>query len=763
MAKPETVVLVGLRYDVFYAHTLAIGYLKAYADSQPDLAARYRSVLVERTVHEPLAEQAAEILGHDPKIVAFSCYLWNFTRVAELCRALKAELPRLRIILGGPEVSVRGPSVLSEIPEADVVVQGEGELTFAAVLRAWAGGKGLDGVLGTIHRRRGETVSNPERPLIQDLSIIPSPFLTGLMPVSPGERIALETSRGCPLQCRFCDWQNYQATRWFPAERAIKEAALIHRQSSGIFIFVTDADIFTNKKRAALLLRGWDKVTGNEGVHWHMQTDLAHIDEDLAKLLDSYKFSLGSGIESIQPHVLKRMVRGFSRRGVERSIGHLKRHAPAVGVHLQLISGLPADDMAGYRRSLEWALSWKTDGMFLPHALALPGAEFGRHPERYGIKRVMPEPPYFVLDTDTFSADAIVEADRLAFRVLNTHKEGLFRRVLETIGPDEKPASPEAAAATPWVDLYERFHAYATRTTDFFKRAADWYEKGNALSKVMDQEPIAFMHLPPAERINTAVGLATFAREELGRAGRSELWPDVEHLLRSFEAGCLWETALTTPAFDRLFKKLLNDLPVDSGGLRFAGWEGTSSECGIFHRARQIHVISPAHGARYEVCPATNSLHVHIEDQNRPERWEALFPERDRAFTATILSNVYWAVPPALRVPVLRWIRERNPNPDGRLLLVADDVGLARLEFLERPGGAPPAPPAVLADVRSDLEAAGWALADEPRALSAPGQLSPRVRWTFFSAVPARTAAAREMVAAAAGAGERFPAAGGPG
>lgn len=742
MSKRESIVLVGLRYDEFYAHTLANGYLKAYADAQPDLAERYESVIIERTVHEPLTAQVAQILDHRPSIVAFSCYLWNFSRVTELCRAVKAARPEARIILGGPEVSVRGPSVLSEIPEADVVVQGEGELTFAEVLRAWAGGRDLRSVLGAIWRRDGVAVSNPERPLLQDLSVIPSPYLTGIMRIRPDERVALETSRGCPLQCRFCDWQNLQTTRWFPAERTIKEAAVIQRQSSGIYYFVTDADIFTNKERAAQLLRGWDRVTGAESVHWHMQTDLAHIDEDLARLLNSYKFSLGSGIESIQPHVLKRMVRGFTRRGVERSIGHLKTLAPAVGVHLQLISGLPADDLAGYRRSLEWALSHKTDSLFLPHALGLPGAEFGRHPEKYGIKKVMKEPPYYVLDTDTFSAEAIVEADRLAFRVLNTHKEGLFRRVLDTIGPDERPEAPESAAATPWVDLYERFNAYAIRTTDFFKRGAAWYEKGSALAKVMDQEPIAFPHLPAAERKEASYCLAEFARVELAAAGRSERLPDVLHLLRTYEAMCLWEVALPTAAFGRLLTRILGGLPIESPDICFMGWEDVSVERSMFHRARHLHVISAIHGGLIEVCGVPRSGHVHIEDQDRPERWEALFPEGGRPAAVTVLANVYWAVPPPLRVRFLTWVRERNPNPQGRLVVVVDDVGLSALEFLARPGLSPAAAPADLAGLRADLEAAGWSLADEPRSLTVPGGLSPRVKWTLFTAVPAPRAPA---------------------
>jgi hypothetical protein len=734
------IAIVGLRYDEDYAHTLAVGYMKCFVDEDERLRQRVQTRIVERTVHEPIASQIAEILEDDPDVIGFSCYLWNMVRVKKIVGLIREARPAVKIVVGGPEVSVRAEDVLREIPGVDAVVRGEGEETFAEILFRWMEGESLEGCLGASFRRDGEPFSMEERPLMKDLSKIPSPFLKGLFKVAPNERLALETSRGCPLQCRFCDWQNFQTTRWFPAERVIDEVAAVRRQASGIYYFVTDADINTNKKRALQVLSEWDRVTGAESVHWHLQTYLANIDEDLAKVLNSYKFSLGAGIETIQPAALKRMVRGFSRRGVERSIGYLKKHAPQIGIHLQLIHGLPADDLWHYSRSLEWALSMNSDSLFLPRALALPGAEFGKYPEQYGILDVMPEAPYRVLETESFSRGEIEEVDLLAFRVLNTHKVGPLRRVIEMIGPRERPEKPAEAPETPWVNLFDRFYSYMEQVSDFYKRSTEWYESLDALGKIMDQEPLTWEDLPPEERVPALGLLSRFAKEELEKSGKGGEWPALEYFVQTIEARTLWEKLLQTKAFQAIYDRLLGSLSRESRRLRWFGWESIAGEKGLCHKGRQIHLISTLMYDNFEVCESQRSLHVHVEETGSEARWEALFPDDKRPFDVTFLSNVYWAIPPELRVKVFRWLRERNPEPNGRLVLWIDDTGLSELEFILRAGaegqtGRPDLRKA-LPRLASELKEAGWKIDMEPVTLSGEGPVGGKIQWVLLQAVP---------------------------
>lgn len=745
MANPLRVTLVGLRYDEFYAHTLAVGYMKCFSEADPRLKGRIESRIVERTVHEPVASQLKEILAGDPDIVGFSCYLWNMVRVRDLIGRIKEARPQTRVVVGGPEVSVRAEEVLREIPGVEAVVRGEGELTYAELLARWLEGESLEGCLGTSFRRNGEPVSMEDRPLMPDLSIIPSPFLQGVFEINPGERIALETSRGCPLQCRFCDWQNFQTTRWFPAERVIEEVSAVRRQATGIYYFVTDADINTNKKRALEVLSAWDRVTGAESVHWHLQTYLANIDEDLSKVLNSYKFSLGAGIETIQPAALKRMVRGFSRRGVERSIGYLKKNAPQIGIHLQLIHALPADDVWHYRRSLEWALSMNTDSLFLPRALALPGAEFGKYPEQYGILEVMKEAPYHVMETDGFTREDIETVDKLAFRVLNTHKVGLLRRVIEAVGPRERPEKPAEAEETSWTDLFERFYEHMELSPGFYRTATRWYASLNALGKIMEQEPLVWDQQFPDDRLAAHVELANFAGAELERTGRGQEWPDLRYFMATIEARVLWEKVLLTQSFRKIFDHLLGPNGPESRRLRWFGWEGLAPERGLCHKGRHLHMVSTLMYDTFEVCDIQRALHVHIEEVEREDRWELLFPDDQRSFDTTFLSNVYWAIPPRMRVKVFRWLRERNRERGGRLVMWFDDVGISDHEFIGRKGaegqtGRPDWREAI-PRLAEELKEAGWRIEAEPQTLSADGPIGGKVRWALIQAVPAAASA----------------------
>ncbi|OIO04698.1 MAG: hypothetical protein AUJ52_14680 [Elusimicrobia bacterium CG1_02_63_36] len=741
MGKPLKVALVGLRYDEFYAHTLAVGYMKCFSDADPRLKGRVESRIVERTVHEPIESQLREILEDSPDVVGFSCYLWNMVRVEQLVAMIKEARPEVRVVLGGPEVSVRAEGVLREIPGAEAVVRGEGELTYAEILARWLDGESLEGCLGASFRRNGEPVSMEDRPLMPDLSIIPSPFLQGVFTIKPGERIALETSRGCPLQCRFCDWQNFQTTRWFPAERVIEEVSTMRRQATGIYYFVTDADINTNKKRALEVLSAWDRITGAESVHWHLQTYLANIDEDLSKVLNSYKFSLGAGIETIQPAALKRMVRGFSRRGVERSIGYLKKNAPQVGIHLQLIHALPGDDLWHYKRSLEWALSMNSDSLFLPRALALPGAEFGKYPEQYGILDVMPEAPYRVLETESFSREEIDTVDDLAFRILNTHKVGALRRVLEMVGPRERPEKPAEAETTPWVDLLERFFDHMERKPGFYRMARQWYLENDALGKIMDQEPMVWDQQTPEDRLAAHAELAAFAEAELESLGRGGEWYALRYFLTTIEARVLWEKVLQTRAFNGIFDRLLGGESRESRRLRWFGWEGLAPERGLCHRGRHLHIVSTLMYDTFEVCDMQRALHVHLEETENEERWNLLFPEDQRPFDATFLSNVYWAIPPKMRVAVFRRLRERNSEGAGRLVLWFDDVGISDFEFIRRTGAegqtGRPDWSETIPRLAAELKEAGWRIDAEPATLAADGPIGGKVRWALLQAVPA--------------------------
>jgi len=161
-----------------------------------------------------------DALTAEPAVYLFSDYVWSHARCLEVSAAVKARSPASVTVHGGPEVP-RDPALaaahLAAHPHVDVAVRGEGEVTAAEVLAALAGVIGaappdlsaLREVEGVTVRVGDEVVHTPDRARISDLDALPSPYLTGLFDVYAGLPdlfATIETNRGCPYGCVFCDW-----------------------------------------------------------------------------------------------------------------------------------------------------------------------------------------------------------------------------------------------------------------------------------------------------------------------------------------------------------------------------------------------------------------------------------------------------------------------------------------------------------------------------------------------------------------------------
>ncbi|MGY8686091.1 hypothetical protein Q2941_51665, partial [Bradyrhizobium sp. UFLA05-153] len=197
---------------------LALGMILAHlrAADGGALASHYN--FVERFVIDVDGLEDA-ILTHGPGIALFSDYEWNLDANLLMSEALKAADPAFLCVHGGPSApkyEVGCARFMAEHPHVDVVVRGEGEETARALLTALAERwphrslAALAEVPGlTFRGDDGQPVRTPDRPRITDLDILPSPYLTGVFDglSALGTLMAvIETNRGCPYSCTFCDW-----------------------------------------------------------------------------------------------------------------------------------------------------------------------------------------------------------------------------------------------------------------------------------------------------------------------------------------------------------------------------------------------------------------------------------------------------------------------------------------------------------------------------------------------------------------------------
>lgn len=234
-------------------------------------------------------------------------------RVRQLC-------PDLPIIFGGWHPSLAPEQTLR--PDfVDAVVRGQGELTFLDVVQRLAAGKGLEGIRGVSHKKNGQIVHEPERP-VESINDLPSPAyhladFEAYARVRGKREVGYATSVGCPYACNYCTDQVFYKRRFnaYPAGRVVREVTeLVERFRLDEVAFL-DSNFPVNVQRALEIGRGI--VESRVKFRWTVQasTDLLcrMSDGDVEMLADSGLCHMGFGTESASQEVLALMNKKHQR------------------------------------------------------------------------------------------------------------------------------------------------------------------------------------------------------------------------------------------------------------------------------------------------------------------------------------------------------------------------------------------------------------------------------------------------------------------
>lgn len=398
------VLLVGI-YDT-NAVSLAPNLLAAYAARQ-DYGAPVEFLVREFSMFKDDCEavaQAINALGAD--VVGLSAYVWNITLI-------RAVLPLLqgRIVLGGPQVSGVESKLLAENPNLDFVVTGEGEQVLVELILALLGRRPLNAVAGLATR---EFQNAPSAELV-DLSLVP-PFYAAIFREHPNLGwIAFQTSRGCPFGCRYCCWSSSRAMRYHPLDNVLAELEVILAQPSIKALYFCDSDLLLNKSRTKVIL---DRIIASgRDVDVRFEFNAEHLDDEILGYLERLtQKEVNFGLQTTHPAALQAIGRRFNpgrfRENFEKAAARFGDR-----ITIDLIYGLPGDDYAGYKASLDFVLALGPLRRVLTNPLlVLPGSEFFKEQAAYGIV-LGGSGGFAVRSTATFSEADMEKARELSFWV----------------------------------------------------------------------------------------------------------------------------------------------------------------------------------------------------------------------------------------------------------------------------------------------------------------------------------------------------------
>jgi len=297
--------------------------------------------------------QALEEL--EPELIGISVYVWSTPCLVEVARRIKAKRPQTTIVFGGPSARIAvfdlGPYAPAQ-RYLDAVVSSEGEETFRDIARLPERSRAaLESVPGLDLPLPVGWWRTAPRPPIAALDAIASPYQSGIM---ARDAVAyLETYRGCPFSCAFCEWGADNGSKAvFSADYLARdlEAFARHRASA---VFLVDAGLNLNRHAFRNLAEAESRVGFLRTTSFWSEIYPSLIREEHLAFLSSVKAGyLGIGLQSTDPAVLKDLQRPFDQRRLETVVRQVCDVAKA---ELQVIFGLPGDSPAGFRRTLEAA------------------------------------------------------------------------------------------------------------------------------------------------------------------------------------------------------------------------------------------------------------------------------------------------------------------------------------------------------------------------------------------------------------------------
>ncbi len=374
---------------------LAAGLLVATARRDERVAAEAR-LRVSRARRDPDA-----VVGGcgRPDVLAFSTYVWNERYALEVARRARARFPGAFVLVGGPSVPRRpgdAAAFLREHAAVDALAFGEGELTFREVLRALLDGRPLADVPGLALRAdarpEGALVTAP-RARLRDFGDTASPYLDGtfdaLVDAGAAPTAAIiETNRGCPFACTFCDWGQAVASRVheLPLERLHRELAWIGARRIP-YVYIVDAN-YGMRRRDIDIVHAIGRVKAATGfphyVFFHLTKNATerHLDVVLALKEHGIATHLALSAQDFEPRVLLAVKRDNIR--LDRAL-ELRRvcHERGIPTFNELILGLPEQTYDSFADSMAKAVTpYPGDAFNLYLARVLPNAEMASPEER---------------------------------------------------------------------------------------------------------------------------------------------------------------------------------------------------------------------------------------------------------------------------------------------------------------------------------------------------------------------------------------------
>ena len=340
----------------------------------------------------------------NPAIIGFNCFVsQHLPLIIQASQQLRKNLSDVHITIGGAHPSLFFEDILSNCPEIDSVIIGEGEEQIVALAKGIdTNTDNFDSIHSFAYRVNGKVVNNHRRDYISDLDILPdaawdtinfadyySDHTSWHNPKNHDIKISIpiSTSRSCPFSCNFCACHKTMGRgfRKRSPRRVVGEIEHLHREYGLNYFGFIDDNVNLDKSH---VLEICDEIIRR---HLDIQFEptcglhLPSLDDDIAKALSKAGCVFARlPIEHGNDYIRNKIIGKNLKREKIFEVAHsLKKYG--IRTSTMCIMGFPEDTVQTLQDTYDLLLELKADLNYVFNLIPFPGTKVFEQAKQEGL------------------------------------------------------------------------------------------------------------------------------------------------------------------------------------------------------------------------------------------------------------------------------------------------------------------------------------------------------------------------------------------
>jgi len=391
-----------------YSHTsFGLRYLKANLREYENNAE-----ICEFSLDESIQEIAEKIIANNPDIVGLGCYIWNIEAILKVAEIVRAILPNVLIVFGGPEVSYENEEFLAK---CDYLIEGEGEIALYELVKNY-----------TIGKLPQEKILKAP---ICDLKQLKMPYYLYNDEDVANRLIYVEATRGCPFTCEFCLSSLSKGVREFDLDAFLAEMKILIERGVWQFKFVDRT--FNLKIENIRKILNFFKANWRQNMYLHFEIFPDRLNAEMLEEIKNFPcggLHLEAGVQSFYEPSLKAISR---KQNEEKTLENLRfiREQTGAEIHADLVAGLPCSTWQTFKQDFDKLMSVFPHELQLGILKRLRGAPIDRHSQEFAMV-YSKYPPYEIMQNKDMSYEELQRIKRIARYLDIFYNSGNFPRAV---------------------------------------------------------------------------------------------------------------------------------------------------------------------------------------------------------------------------------------------------------------------------------------------------------------------------------------------